>query len=618
MRAPALIALTVFSAHSALQAQPKPKVNRYGNPEKVAPAPTTAAISVRDLQIRLYQFADDSMQGRQVGRLGNKKGTDYIASEVKRLGLIPAGDNGTYFQVLPFHLRKFTDHSRVTIDGNPIAWNVDVVAVPGQRAPKAIANAEVIFGGTAGDTTTQITSAQAAGKFVVLLPSTAQAVGGGRGGAGGGGGQAFAGRGGGGAPAPARFADAAAVATIDLDALTPAQRVAINEPLVASGAPRGGGPGGGGGAPGGARGGAPGAVPAPVDSLALLKAQLAAFQPQATLRITQNAAAQLFKLNTFNGVAKGAKGGTVTASLDFVETPTDFARNVVAILPGSDPILKHQYVAIGGHNDHVGMTAAPVDKDSIKAFNDLRIKWQIANGMKQPDITVSSTFKVNMDSIRKIHPKARMDSINNGADDDGSGSMGVLEIAENMAAMKVKPKRSTIFVWHTGEEAGLLGSAFFVANPTVPLDSVVAQINIDMIGRGRAEDIPGGGDNYVGVVGSFFDSKDLGETVKKVNDKQPKPLTLDYKFDDPIDWAGYNNIYGRSDHYNYAKAGVPIAFFFTGLHGDYHQRSDEPEFIDYPHYAKIANYIKDIVVEVGNGPRPQLNGTNPAKPRKIG
>jgi len=130
-------------------------------------------------------------------------------------------------------------------------------------------------------------------------------------------------------------------------------------------------------------------------------------------------------------------------------------------------------------------------------------------------------------------------------------------------------------------------------------------------------DLPGGGPDYVGVVGSFFDSKDLGETVKTVNKKQAKPLTFDYKFDEPIAWSGYNNIYGRSDHFNYAQQGVPIAFFFTGLHGDYHQRSDEPEFIDYPHYAKISNYIKDLVVEVGNGPRPRLNGTKPAKPRVI-
>jgi Zn-dependent M28 family amino/carboxypeptidase len=222
-----------------------------------------------------------------------------------------------------------------------------------------------------------------------------------------------------------------------------------------------------------------------------------------------------------------------------------------------------------------------------------------------------------MDSIRKIYPKARMDSINNGADDDGSGSMGVLEVAEYIQSMKVKPKRSVLFVWHTGEEAGLIGSNFFTHNPTVPMDSVVAQINIDMIGRGRAEDLPGGGPDYLGVVGSMFDSKDLGETVVNVNKKQAKPLALDYRYDDStLKWTGYNNIYGRSDHYNYALQGVPIAFFFTGLHGDYHQRTDEAEFIDYPHYARIANYMKDIVVEVGNGPRPRMNGSRPAKPVK--
>src|SRR5450759_4867588 len=120
--------------------------------------------------------------------------------------------------------------------------------------------------------------------------------------------------------------------------------------------------------------------------------------------------------------------------------------------------------------------------------------------------------------------------------------MAVLEIAESIQAMKVKPKRSTLFVWHTGEEAGLIGSAFFTANPTVTLDSVVAQINIDMIGRGRTEDLPGGGPDYLGVVGSYFDSKDLGETVASVNKKRAKPLDLDYKYDSTITWAGYNNI----------------------------------------------------------------------------
>ncbi|HEY5060748.1 MAG TPA: M28 family peptidase, partial [Gemmatimonadaceae bacterium] len=190
--------------------------------------------------------------------------------------------------------------------------------------------------------------------------------------------------------------------------------------------------------------------------------------------------------------------------------------------------------------------------------------------------------------------------------------------AEAISAMPVKPERSTLFVWHTGEEAGLLGSKFFTENPTVPMDSVVAQINIDMIGRGRAEDLPGGGPDYVGVVGSFFDSKDLGDEVAAVNRKEAKPLAFDYRYDTTLTWTGYNNIYGRSDHYNYAKQGVPIAFFFTGLHGDYHQLSDEPEYIDYPHYARITNYLKDLLVDVANGPRPRMNGSKPARaPRAI-
>ncbi len=588
-----LLAFTLTAALAgSAQAQSAPRTNIYGNPQRVAPAPTKAAIDVRDLQIRLYQFADDSMQGRQVGRIGNMKGTDYIAAEMKRMGLVPAGDNGSYFQALPYQLRKFTTHSRVTVDGNPLAWNSDFVAVPGQRAPRPIANADVIYGGVSGDSSTWTAASQTVGKFVVMAAPTRTAPPqGGRGGA---------------APAPTPYPDAAAIAVVDLDALTPAQRAAINEPTVATSAA-------------GGRGGRGGAPPANVDSVTLLKQQLAALNPQASLRLTRDAATRLFKGKSLESLSPGAMGGSVTASLDFVSLPTEWARNVVAVIPGSDPVLKHQYVAIGAHNDHVGLRA-PVDKDSIRAYNIARNRYLLANDMNQ--LTAAGKMRddgyaVNMDSIRKVYPKPRIDSINNGADDDGSGSMGVLEIAEAMQAMPVKPKRSTLFVWHTGEEGGLVGSAFFVANPTVPLDSVVAQINVDMIGRGRADDLPGGGDDYVGVVGSFFDSKDLGETVQAVNNKRTKPLDFDYKFDKPIAWGGYNNIYARSDHYNYARSGVPIAFFFTGLHGDYHQASDEAEFIDYPHYAKITNYLKELVVEVGNGPRPRLNGTQPAKPRVI-
>jgi hypothetical protein len=588
-----------MAASSAAFAQTSGKVNKYGNPAKVPLAPTTPEITVRDLQIRLYAFSDDSMQGRQIGRVGNKMGTDYIAREAKRLGLIPAGDNGTYFQVLPYHFRLFTNHSRLTVDGNPLTWETEWVAVPGARAPRPISGVTVVFGGTAGDTTKQISAAQANGKVVVLLPAAPSAGGPGQFGPGGG-------RGGPGGFTPPvnRFAGAVAVVTINLDTLTPAQRAALNQPIVASSSA------------GRGAGGRPGAPNAPVDSLAIYKTQLDQAAPQASLRVTRAAAAKLFGRATIDGLALGATGGSVAASLDYLELPSDYARNVVAIIPGSDPVLKHQYVGIGAHNDHVGMSTTPVDKDSVKAFNDARNKLLLANNMVALDPAKTAAIRVNMDSIRKIHPKVRLDSVRNGADDDGSGSIGVLEIAEAIQAMKVKPKRSTLFVWHTGEEAGLIGSAFFTANPTVPMDSVVADINIDMIGRGRAEDLPGGGPDYVGVVGSFFDSKDVGDAVVNVNKKLAKPLALDFKFDTTIAWSGYNNLYGRSDHINYARAGVPIAFFFTGLHGDYHQLSDEAEFIDYPHYARITNYLKDLTVDIANGPRPRMNGSKPSRPPK--
>jgi hypothetical protein len=559
-------------------------LNKYGNPAHVAPAPTTAAITARDLQIRLYQFADDSMQGRQVGRLGNYKGTAMIAAEAKRLGLLPAGDNGTYFQVLPFHTKRFTNHSRLTVEGNPFTWEQEWVAVPGTRAPRGIDTAQVIFGGTEGDTTTQITAAQATGKFVVVLPAP-PAAGRGRAGRGGGGG---GGRGGFGAPA-SRFANAVAVAVVNLDSLNAAARAAINIPTVAtqSAPPATGGRGGRGGR------GAQGPPPDTVTTLNQLVGQL---MPQANIRVTRAAAAKLFG-RPIDGLQPGATGGRVTASLDFVELPSDWARNVVAIIPGSDPVLKHEYVAIGAHNDHIGMTAAPVDHDSLKAFNDARNKLLIANNMVGLTPVQLDAIHVNMDSIRKIYPKPRLDSISNGADDDGSGTVTLLEIAERFAKSKPATRRSMLFVWHVGEEKGLWGSQYITDHPPVPRDSIVAQLNMDMVGRGAASDLFEGGPTYVQLVGGRRVSTELGDIVEAQNKKLAQPFTFDYQYDA----NGHpENIYCRSDHFNYARYGIPIVFVTTGLHGDYHQVTDEPEYIDYPHMAKIGNFMYDLGVYVSD------------------
>jgi hypothetical protein len=541
---------------------PKLALNEYGNPAAVSPHSTGGSISVEDLQTRLYIFADDSMQGRDAGRAGNQRGTDYIARELRSLGVEPAGDSGTYFQALPYIVRRLAPHSMLSVDGTPLRWLEQWAAAPATRTLQGV---RAVFGGIRSDTTRLLFAEQAAGKFVVLLPSQApvafvqtdlQALN---------------------RAINARLAGAAAVAVVDLETLSPGARRLLYEDRAGTLAPQ---PPSSGAAP----------APAPPPT-----------QPQAFSITTE--AATLILSAAPQRLTPGAEGGSVTAQLEVQQTPVpQFARNVIGIVRGSDPALRGQYVAIGAHNDHVGFNGNPLDHDSLKLFNDARNALAI-QGTELRVLTREqlAAIRLNLDSIRKLRPR-RLDSIMNGADDDGSGSMAVLEIAEAVAKAPEKPRRSILFVWHTGEEDGLQGARWFTDRPTVPRDSIVAQINIDMIGRGRATDIPGGGDDYLAVVGSKRLSSELGETVAAVSLKQPRPLRLDYRFDAPTTWPGYNNIYNRSDHAMYARYNIPIAFFFTGLHGDYHQRTDEPQYIDYPHYARITRYLRDLLLEVANRP----------------
>jgi len=558
-----LLAVTLLAglAVAACDRTEPVELNEYGNPMSVEPRSTGAEIDIEDLQTRLYAFAHDSMMGRQTGREGNMKATAYIARELERLGIEPGGENGTYFQDLPYVVRRYTSGSSLSVDDQALGWLTDFVATPGNSPSAPIGSAQVIFGGIMGDTTNALSAEQAAGRLVVLLPPPA----GQRGGRAGGGGRG--GRGRGNAP-PSPLAEAAAVAVVNLDDLDMADRAFINDPQ-------------------GRLDNRPAGAPAPEPQ-------------QANLRLTTSAAEMLFGA-PLASLTPGTTGRTISANLEFVERPVpEYGRNVIGIIRGSDPSLAAQYVAIGAHNDHVGYNTNPVDHDSLRAFNSAVLALQMASGdLQQVTPEQRQSISVNVDSLRQLRP-ARLDSIRNGADDDGSGSMAVLEIAEAIALATDKPRRSILLVWHTGEEGGLSGSRWFTDNPTVPRDSIITQLNIDMIGRGRAEDIIGGGDNYVGVVGSKRLSVELGQAVVEVNDRQPSPLVLDYRFDEETTWPGYNNIYGRSDHWNYARHNIPIAFFFTGLHMDYHQATDEPQYIDYPHYARITSYIHDLAIEIAN------------------
>jgi Zn-dependent M28 family amino/carboxypeptidase len=179
----------------------------------------------------------------------------------------------------------------------------------------------------------------------------------------------------------------------------------------------------------------------------------------------------------------------------------------------------------------------------------------------------------------------------------------LLEIARSLAGASPRPLRSTLFVWHAAEEKGLLGSAHFTDRPTVPLDSIVAQINADMIGRNGSttEDGPPGDQRSLFIIGPSAapnnQSRALGQIVDSVNARQPVPFVFNREWDSP---THPERIYFRSDHYNYAKKGIPIVFLTDGLHADYHKVSDEAAKIDYTKLGRAARLIHDVTVAVGN------------------
>ena len=538
----------------ALMAQ-RPTVPQAELPRTHVPVPTAAAITPADLMTRLYIFADDSMQGRETSTEGNRRGLRYIESELRRLGLTPMGDKGSFLQEVPLVKRGWNAGFVATVDGAPLAAWTDVVPLPMRGAtPRGVRSATVIYGGTVDEATKAITSEQAAGKIIVLKSAAP--------------GQLRVPR----LPAGSGLTAAAGLAIYVGAPLPPQFTDFFRTPGMSL----------------------PDAPQAEVSTA------------PTTMVLSSNALKALFGAEPA-ALTPGQTGKVLTTDLAYSETPTP-AYNVVAMIAGSDPTLKGQFVAIGAHNDHVGFNTSPVDHDSLRAYQ--RAAWTLAGAYAGlPPLTTAqqASIRVNMDSLHRVRP-ARMDSIANGADDDGSGSMAVLEIAENLMRAQKKPKRSILFVWHTGEEKGLLGSAWISNHLPVPQDSIVAQINIDMIGRGDAVDVTGGGPTYVGVVGSKRLSSMLGATVDSVARSYRTPIAIDYR----MDTDGHpENIYCRSDHYQYARLGIPVAFFFTGLHGDYHEVTDEPQYIDYTHYSLLTNYIRDLLVTVGNGAKPVVDKPKP-------
>jgi hypothetical protein len=552
----AALAAAVLTTAALAAAPARAQTPRTEGPLTVAPRPTTGDISAQDMRTRVYTLAADSMMGREAGTRGNVMATDYIAAEARRIGLQPAGDNGTFFQTIPLMERGVAPGASLTVDGAALAFGTDFLLVPTYGGILAFADrfqasgVQVVYGGRVGDEGRMISPAAAAGKLVVFaapLGPTGQPAS-----------QFYAG-----GRTYERFADAAGVAFATLDYTSPGLQEFFREPRteMATTAP----------GPDGRR-----FPPGLVVTVAAAERMLGA--PLATAQV-------------------GAAGRTVSGSAAFFDRPIAFpARNVVAVLPGSDPALRGQYVSIGAHNDHVGMADEAVDHDSLLAFNRILRPEGLEQDPAPWTDENRAAFRAELARLRADGP-ARLDSVFNGADDDASGTAGVLEIAQYFASRPTRPRRSLLFVWHTAEEKGLYGSEYFTDHPTVPLDSIVAQLNIDMIGRGATGDLPNGGPGYLELVGSRRLSTQLGDLVEEVNRTGSFGFTFNYEMDadgHPL------NIYCRSDHANYARYGIPVTFFTTGGHSDYHMLTDEPQYIEYDKMVRISRFIGSVAESVAN------------------
>lgn len=252
-------------------------------------------------------------------------------------------------------------------------------------------------------------------------------------------------------------------------------------------------------------------------------------------------------------VKKGKTLGLLTAKLNTEEAILK-SSNVLAYIPGSDPILAKEVVVLTAHYDHIG-----IDKGVVY----------------------------------------------NGADDDGTGTVALLEIAEAFMAAKRDgnaPRRSILIMTVSGEEKGLLGSSYYVNHPIVPLEKTIADLNIDMIGR---NDIAHEKESdYIYIIGSNMLSTDLHNVNEKANERYTQ-LKLDYKFNSKED---PNQFYYRSDHYNFAKNNIPSIFYFSGVHEDYHQPTDDIEKINFAKVEKVARLVFSTAWLLANGnQRPALD-----------
>lgn len=454
-------------------------------------------ITATDYFQRLSVIAHDSMMGRDTPSPGLDATADWIAAEFERMGIAPAGEDGTYFQRYAItSVRADFGGSSADMDGAELSFGSDM-SFPSGAVEGDLEGDVVVVSGRGVPDDQQL--AQAAGKHVLIIAS-ANAGGGGRRSRGAG------------FRTIRSFQSSGALSVVQASASDNAawrrdverQRANVNVRFGTS-------------------------TRAPRVNIrdATLRPILAAHGLD--LDALRAAAGSL--------TTKAVPGLRLSLTLRTEVIQEQTAPNVVGMLEGRDPELRDEFVVFSAHMDHVG-TGTPDESG---------------------------------------------DSIFNGADDDASGTVTIVELAEAFASMDPAPRRSMIFLLVSGEEKGLWGSRYYADNPTVPIDRIVANLNADMVGRNWSDTIV--------VIGK--EHSDLGATMNAVNVQHPElgMVAID-------DLWPEQNFYGRSDHYNFARKGVPILFFFNGTHDDYHGRDDEVDRIDTEKASRIGKLMFYLGVEV--------------------
>ncbi|MEZ6196869.1 MAG: M20/M25/M40 family metallo-hydrolase [Planctomycetota bacterium] len=442
------------------------------------------AIDVRTCRTWLTKLASREFEGRGTGQPGYQKAADYVAAEFKKMGLIPVGDQGTYFQYVPF--------ARITTDPAKSSLRV------GEKGKLFKAGDDLEFSFGAGDVDGEVVLVRARGGEAQLEKP--------------------------------EILDGRIALVVSRDTLRAPIRKQLAESkaravlTVSSRAGRG-----------------------PRDPQTRL---VAASELSMQGLVSRELAGELLKeLGLDEKLADVPEEEGVSTELGKLPVRLRLAGdredilvpNVIGKLEGSDPVLKDEVVMLGSHLDHLGKVG------------------------------------------KKIFP---------GADDDGSGSTALLAVAKAFSKNPVRPKRSIAFIAVCGEEMGLLGSSHYVEHPIFPIEKTVCELQMDMVGRNEhkpPKDYAKDNVDTIHLVGSKRISMDLHETILACNEH----IKFVFEYDE-------ESVYTRSDHYNFAKKGIPISFIFSGFHPDYHQETDTVDKINFEKIVSTARLYFLVAFEVAN------------------